>query len=240
MPVAMNYLAGGQGAKDYGNPKNLILGGVTLIVILLLQRFTTGFLKSIAILIGLVIGTILASIFGLVNISQVGDAHWLGIPRPFRFSGFGFDFGATLVFTIVAIVSLIESTGVYHALSEITGRKLERKDFRKGYTAEGLAIILGSIFNSFPYTAYSQNVGLVSLSGAKKNKVIYGMVVLLLISGCIPKLGALANIIPLPVLGGAMIAMFGMVMAYGVSILGNIDFKNQNNLCCISRTWYRN
>ena len=190
MPVAMNYLAGGQGAKDYGNPKNLILGGVTLIVILLLQRFTTGFLKSIAILIGLVIGTILASIFGLVNISQVGDAHWLGIPRPFRFSGFGFDFGATLVFTIVAIVSLIESTGVYHALSEITGRKLERKDFRKGYTAEGLAIILGSIFNSFPYTAYSQNVGLVSLYGAKKNKVIYGMVVLLLISGCIPKLGA--------------------------------------------------
>ena len=224
MPVAMNYLAGGQGAKDYGNPKNLILGGVTLIVILLLQRFTTGFLKSIAILIGLVIGTILASIFGLVNISQVGDAHWLGIPRPFRFSGFGFDFGATLVFT----------TGVYHALSEITGRKLERKDFRKGYTAEGLAIILGSIFNSFPYTAYSQNVGLVSLSGAKKNKVIYGMVVLLLISGCIPKLGALANIIPLPVLGGAMIAMFGMVMAYGVSILGNIDFKNQNNLLIIA------
>ena len=234
MPVAMNYLAGGQGAKDYGNPKNLILGGVTLIVILLLQRFTTGFLKSIAILIGLVIGTILASIFGLVNISQVGDAHWLGIPRPFRFSGFGFDFGATLVFTIVAIVSLIESTGVYHALSEITGRKLERKDFRKGYTAEGLAIILGSIFNSFPYTAYSQNVGLVSLSGAKKNKIIYGMVVLLLICGFIPKLGALANIIPLPVLGGAMIAMFGMVMAYGVSILGNIDFKNQNNLLIIA------
>ena len=224
MPVAMNYLAGGQGAKDYGNPKNLILGGVTLIVILLLQRFTTGFLKSIAILIGLVIGTILASIFGLVNVSQVGDAHWLGIPRPFRFSGFGFDFGATLVFTIVAIVSLIESTGVYHALSEITGRKLERKDFRKGYTAEGLAIILGSIFNAF-LIQLIQNVGLVSLSGAKKNKIIYGMVVLLLICGCIPKLGALANIIPLPVLGGAMIAMFGMVMAYGVSILGNIDFK---------------
>ena len=179
-------------------------------------------------------GTILASLFGLVNISQVGDAHWFGMPRPFRFSGFGFDVGATLVFTIVAIVSLIESTGVYHALSEITGRKLERKDFRKGYTAEGLAIILGSIFNSFPYTAYSQNVGLVSLSGAKKNKIIYGMVVLLLICGCIPKLGALANIIPLPVLGGAMIAMFGMVMAYGVSILGNIDFKNQNNLLIIA------
>lgn len=234
MPVAMNYLAGGEGAKNYGDTKNLILGGVTLLIIIILQRFTKGFLKSIAILIGLAIGTALAGIFGMVDIKQVGDAHWFGFPVPFRFSGFGFDVSSILVFFIVAVVSLIESTGVYHALSEITGRKLERKDFRKGYTAEGLAIILGSIFNAFPYTAYSQNVGLVSLSGAKKNNVIYGMVILLLICGCIPKLGALANIIPLPVLGGAMIAMFGMVMAYGVSILGNINFQNQNNLLIIA------
>lgn len=234
MPVAMNYLAGGEGAKNYGDTKNLILGGVTLLIILILQRFTKGFLKSIAILIGLAIGTALAGIFGMVDIKQVGDAHWFGFPVPFRFSGFRFDVSSILVFFIVAVVSLIESTGVYHALSEITGRKLERKDFRKGYTAEGLAIILGSIFNAFPYTAYSQNVGLVSLSGAKKNNVIYGMVILLLICGCIPKLGALANIIPLPVLGGAMIAMFGMVMAYGVSILGTINFQNQNNLLIIA------
>ncbi|HCG2289694.1 TPA: purine permease [Staphylococcus aureus] len=234
MPVAMNYLAGGQGAKDYGDVKNILLGLMTLIIILVLQRFTTGFIKSIAILIGLVLGTIGAGLLGMVDINQVNHAGWLGIPVPFRFSGFSFDVTSTLVFFIVAIVSLIESTGVYHALSEITGKKLERKDFRKGYTAEGLAIVLGSIFNSFPYTAYSQNVGRVSLSGAKKNNVIYGMVVLLLICGCIPKLGALANIIPLPVLGGAMIAMFGMVMAYGVSILGHIDFKNQNNLLIIA------
>ena len=234
MPVAMNYLAGGEGAKNYGDTKNLMLGGITLLIILILQRFTKGFLKSIAILIGLAIGTALAGIFGMVDIKQVGDAHWFGFPVPFRFSGFGFDVSSILVFFIVAVVSLIESTGVYHALSEITGRKLERKDFRKGYTAEGLAIILGSIFNAFPYTAYSQNVGLVSLSGAKKNNVIYGMVILLLICGCIPKLGALANIIPLQVLGGAMIAMFGMVMAYGVSILGNINFQNQNNLLIIA------
>ena len=133
----------------------------------------------------------MASFLGVVDIHQVGAAHWFGIPRPMRFAGFGFDFGATLVFFIVAMVSLIESTGVYHALSEITGKQLERNDFRKGYTAEGLAIVLGSIFNAF-------------------------------------------NIIPLPVLGGAMIAMFGMVMAYGVSILGHIDFKHQNNLLIIA------
>ncbi|APR61986.1 purine permease [Staphylococcus condimenti] len=234
MPVAMNYVAGGQGSKDYGDMKNIILGFATLLIILILQRFTRGFLKSIAILIGLFAGTALAGVFGVVDLNQVGTAHWFELPRPFRFAGFGFDLGATLVFFIVALVSLIESTGVYTALSKITGRTLERKDYRKGYTAEGLAIILGSIFNAFPYTAYSQNVGLVSLSGVKKNNVIYGMVILLLICGCIPKLGALANVIPLPVLGGAMIAMFGMVMAYGVSILGGIDFKNQNNLLIIA------
>ena len=218
MPVAMNYIAGGQGAKDYGDPKHILLGFATLIIILILQRFARGFLKSIAILLGLILGTILASVFGLINVAQVGQAHWFELPKPFRFTGFSFDFGATLVFFIVALVSLIESTGVYHALSKITGKKLERKDFRKGYMAEGMAITLGAIFNAFPYTAYSQNVGLVSLSGVKKNDVIYGMVILLVICGCIPKLGALANIIPLSVLGGAMLAMFGMVMAYGVRL----------------------
>lgn len=234
MPVAMNYIAGGQETKDYGDPKYILLGFSTLIIILLLQRFTTGFIKSIAILIGLVAGTIIASVFGLVNLSEVQSAHWFELPQPFRFTGFAFDIGAILVFFIVALISLIESTGVYQALSEITGRQLIRKDFRKGYMAEGIAIMLGSIFNAFPYTAYSQNVGLVSLSGVKKNNVIYGMVLLLVICGCIPKLGALANVIPLPVLGGSMLAMFGMVMAYGMRILNDINFKNQNNLLIIA------
>lgn len=234
MPVAMNYIAGGQGVKDYGSPKHILLGFATLIIILVVQRFASGFIKSIAILIGLIAGTVIASFLGLVDVAQVGQAHWFELPRPFRFGGFSFDFGAIVVFFIVALISLIESTGVYHALSQITGRKLERKDFRKGYMAEGIAITLGAIFNAFPYTAYSQNVGLVSLSGAKKNDVIYGMVIMLIICGCIPKIGALANIIPISVLGGAMLAMFGMVMAYGVRILGDINFKNQNNLLIIA------
>lgn len=234
MPVAMNYIAGGEDAKNYGDPKFIVLGISTLVIILILQRFTKGFIKSIAILIGLVAGTILASVFGLVDVGQVQSANWFELPKPLRFTGFSFDIGAILVFFIVALVSLIESTGVYQALSEITGKQLKRKDFRKGYMAEGIAIMLGSLFNAFPYTAYSQNVGLVSLSGVKKNKIIYGMVILLIICGCIPKLGALANMIPLPVLGGAMLAMFGMVMAYGMRILNNIDFKNQNNLLIIA------
>lgn len=234
MPVAMNNLAGGQGSKDYGAPLNISLGLITLIIILVIHRLSSGFIRSIAILLGLVIGTIIASFFGLVNLSAVHESNWFELPRPFRFAGFKFELGSILLFVIVGIVSLIESTGVYSALSEITNTKIARKDISKGYRAEGIAIVLGSIFNAFPYTAYSQNVGLVSLSGVKSNKVMYGMVGLLLLCGSIPKLGAIATIIPTPVLGGAMIAMFGMVMAYGVKMLGAIDFTKQDNLLIIA------
>ncbi|TDM23151.1 nucleobase:cation symporter-2 family protein [Macrococcoides canis] len=234
MPVAMNNLAGGQGSKDYGAPLNILLGLITLIIILVIHRLSTGFIRSIAILIGLVIGTIIASFFGLVNLGAVHESNWFELPKPFRFAGFKFELGSILLFVIVGIVSLIESTGVYSALSEITKTKIDRKDISKGYRAEGIAIVLGSIFNAFPYTAYSQNVGLVSLSGVKSNKVMYGMVGLLLLCGSIPKLGAIATIIPTSVLGGAMIAMFGMVMAYGVKMLGAIDFMRQYNLLIIA------
>lgn len=234
MPVAMNNLAGGQGSKDYGDPRNILLGLMTLIIILVIHRFSTGFIKSIAILLGLIAGTVVASFFGLVHISAVHESNWFELPKPFRFAGFHFEIGSILLFVIVGIVSLIESTGVYTALSDITKTEIKRKDISKGYRAEGLAIVIGSIFNAFPYTAYSQNVGLVSLSGVKSNKVMYGMVALLMICGSVPKLGALATIIPPSVLGGAMIAMFGMVMAYGVKMLGSIDFTRQNNLLIIA------
>ncbi|UBH08584.1 nucleobase:cation symporter-2 family protein [Macrococcus armenti] len=234
MPVAMNNLAGGQGNKDYGAPINILLGLITLIIILVIHRLSSGFIRSIAILLGLVIGTLIASFFGLVNIGAVHESNWFELPKPFRFAGFKFEIGSILLFVIVGIVSLIESTGVYSALSEITNTKIERKDISKGYRAEGIAIVLGSFFNAFPYTAYSQNVGLVSLSGVKSNRVMYGMIALLLLCGSIPKLGAIATIIPTSVLGGAMIAMFGMVMAYGVKMLGAIDFTRQDNLLIIA------
>lgn len=234
MPVAMNNLAGGPDSKNYGAPLNILLGLITLIIILVIHRLSTGFIRSIAILLGLVIGTIIASFFGLVNLGAVHDSNWFELPKPFRFAGFKFEIGSILLFVIVGVVSLIESTGVYSALSEITKTKIDRKDISKGYRAEGIAIVLGAIFNAFPYTAYSQNVGLVSLSGVKSNKVMYGMVGLLLLCGSIPKLGAIATIIPTSVLGGAMIAMFGMVMAYGVKMLGAIDFTRQDNLLIIA------
>lgn len=113
-------------------------------------------------------------------------------------------------------------------------KELSEEDIAKGYRAEGLAIVLGGLFNAFPYTTYSQNVGLVQLSGVKKNHVIYTMGAFLVILGLVPKIGALTTVIPAPALGGAMVAMFGMVMAYGIKMLSRVDFSSQENLLIIA------
>ena len=132
--------------------------------------------------------------------------------------------------TLVNIVSLVESTGVYYALGEITGKEIKEKDLAKGYRAEGLAIFLGGLFNSFPYTAFSQNVGLVQLSGVKTRNVIYTAGFMLVLIGFVPKIGAFTTIIPPSVLGGAMVAMFGMVVASGIKMLSKVEFTSENLL----------
>ena len=234
IPVAMNNVAGGQGSKDFGSVTNLALAFGTLLFIIVLYRFFKGFIRSIAILLGLIIGTIAASFMGKVNLSAVADASWLQMPKPFFFATPTFELAPIITMTLVAIVSLVESSGVYFALADITGKKLSEKDLVKGYRAEGLASILGGLFNSFPYTTYSQNVGLVQLSGVKEKNVIYTAGTMLVILGFIPKIAALTTIIPISVLGGAMVAMFGMVIAAGIKMLSRVDFTSQENLLIIA------
>lgn len=234
IPVAMNNIAGGQGSPDFGSISNISLAFGTLLFIILLYRFTKGFIRSISILLGLIAGTVAASIMGKVNFSAVGDASWFHMVQPFYFGTPTFELTPIITMTLVAIVSLVESTGVYFALSDITGKKLSEQDLAKGYRAEGLASILGALFNSFPYTTYSQNVGLVQLSGVKGKNVIYTMGGILVVLGFVPKIGALTTVIPTPVLGGAMVAMFGMVIAYGIKMLSKVEFASQENLLIIA------
>ncbi|KMK97312.1 MULTISPECIES: nucleobase:cation symporter-2 family protein [Rossellomorea] len=234
IPVAMNNMAGGEGSADYGSIDNLLLAFGTLIFILVLYKMFTGFIRSVSILLGLVAGTIAAMFMGKVNFSEVGEASWFHMAQPFYFGMPTFDIAAILTMILVAMVSLVESTGVYFALGDITNRKLSEEDLSKGYRAEGLAIFLGGIFNVFPYTAYSQNVGLIQLSGVKKSNVIYAAATFLIILGLVPKIGALTTVIPSAVLGGAMVAMFGMVVAYGIKMLSRVDFSSQENLLIIA------
>lgn len=229
IPVAINNLGGGQGAPDFGSTENLLLGFGTLAFIILLYRFTTGFIRSISILIGLIVGTIVAVFMGKVDFSAVGEASYFHIVQPFYFGTPTFEWSAIITMSLVAMVSLVESTGVYFAVSDMTNKKLTEKDLSKGYRAEGLAVFLGGIFNAFQYTAFSQNVGLMQLSGVKSRKVIAVAGFMLVGLGLVPKIAAITTIIPTSVLGGAMIAMFGMVISQGIKMLGNEITKSPGN-----------
>ncbi|WP_066369014.1 nucleobase:cation symporter-2 family protein [Neobacillus fumarioli] len=234
IPVAMNDVAGGQGSKDFGSVSNIALAFGTLLFIIILYRFSKGFLRAISILLGLLVGTIAAAFMGKVNFSSVGEASWFHMVSPLHFALPSFQLAPIITMTLVAIVSLVESSGVYFALSDITGRKLTEADLVKGYRAEGLASVIGAFFNSFPYTTYSQNVGLVQFSGVKDKKVIYTVGGILVFLGFVPKIAALTTVIPTSVLGGAMIAMFGMVIASGIKMLSKVDFSSQENLLIIA------
>lgn len=227
--AAMGNIVGQEGSPGYGSLTNLSLAGLTLLVIVLLNRFFEGFMKAISILASLVVGTVVAAFMGLVDFSTVGDASWFHMIEPFRFGLPEFHFSAILSMTLVGIVSMMEATGVYFALAEVVDKKLTGKDIKKGLRAEGMAQIFGGVFQAFPYTTFSQNVGLIALTGVKQRAVVVASGFILVALGLLPKVAALTLIIPEAVLGGAMIAMFGMVMASGIRQLSIVDFKRTEN-----------
>ncbi len=229
IPVAINNMGGGQGAEDFGSLSNIALSFGTLAFIIFIYKFSRGFMRAVSILLGLIGGTVAAWFMGKVDFSPIAEASYFHMVQPFYFGMPTFEWSAILTMILVALVSLVESTGVYFALSDITKKEIKEKDLAKGYRSEGLAIFLGGIFNAFPYTAYSQNVGLIQMSGVKSRKIIFIAAVMLIVLGFVPKIGAMTTIIPTPVLGGAMIAMFGMVIAQGIKMLSGVISESQEN-----------
>ncbi|HEQ9096339.1 TPA: purine permease [Streptococcus pyogenes] len=210
--------------------QSVMLSLLTIVIILLVQKFTKGFVKSISILIGLVVGTLVSAMMGLVDTTPVVEASWIHVPTPFYFGMPTFDITSIVMMCIIATVSMVESTGVYLALSDLTNDQLDEKRLRNGYRSEGIAVFLGGLFNTFPYTGFSQNVGLVQISGIKTRRPIYYAAGILVVIGLLPKFGAMAQMIPSPVLGGAMLVLFGMVALQGMQMLNRVDFqKNEYN-----------
>lgn len=234
VPAAINDMAGGVGSKDFGSLENLALAFGVLLFIIIMYRFFDGFIRSISILLGLLFGTIVAAFMGKVSLQAVGEADWFHGIQPFYFGTPTFELTPIITMVLVACVGIVEATGVYFALSDICNKKIGEKELTKGYRAEGLAMVLGGIFNAFPYTTYSQNVGLVQLTGVRNRVIIYTCGGMLIVLGFIPKIAAITTIIPKSVLGGAMLAMFGMVMAYGIKMLSSVDFGKQENLLIVA------
>ena len=227
MRIGVNWAAGASvpTLPGYGDPYNLGMAALVLLVILLITRFFTGFLSNIAVLLGIVLGCALAWQLGSMNFAKVAAAPWFAVITPFQFGLPTFDIASTITMCVVMIVVMIESTGMFLALGEMTGKHVQKDDLTRGLRTDGLGTIIGGIFNTFPYTSFSQNVGLVGLTGVKSRFVCVTGGVIMLIMGLVPKLGALVEAVPLFVLGGAGIIMFGMVAATGIRILSDVDFK---------------
>lgn len=235
IPVGIQNLGGGSAtAKDFGDPKNLLVGFVTILVIVALQAFAKGFIASISVLIGLIVGTLLAACLGMVSLTPVSQAAWLHFPQFFYFGLPKFEWSSSLTMMIIALVSMVESTGVFFALGDLLGKDITEDDLKRGYRAEGLAQIFGGLFNTFPYTTFSQNVGLLQLSGIRSKRPIYWAAGLLMAMGLLPKVGALVTIMPTAVLGGAMVVMFSSIAVQGIKMLLKVDFSDNHNLLIVA------
>ena len=235
IPVAVQNMGGGSAqAKDFGDAKNLIAAFLTILIIVAIEIWTKGFLRSISVLIGLIAGTVIAGFMGLVSLKPVTQASWFHLPQLFYFGVPEFEWSSCLTMIIIALVSMVESTGVFFAIGDLLHKNITEDDLKRGYRAEGLAQVFGGLFNTFPYTTFSQNVGLLQLSGIKTKRPIYWAAGLLMAMGLLPKIGALVTIIPDSVLGGAMLVMFTMIAVQGIRMLTKVDFENNRNILVVA------
>ncbi|WP_382328192.1 nucleobase:cation symporter-2 family protein [Hydrogenophaga sp. UC242_50] len=243
MGVAINWAAGGQPTvtrmvdgvahavanPDYGDPAKLAIAALVLLVVLGITRFAKGVWANISILLGVMAGVVVSLALGYMNFDGLSDASWVAVTTPLHFGLPRFEFTAILSMCIVMLITLVESTGMFLALSEITGRRMTPQLLTRGLRADGLGTLIGGVFNTFPYTSFSQNVGLVTVTGVRSRYVAAMAGGFLILLALFPKVAHIVASVPAFVLGGAGIVMFGMVAATGVRILGAIDYGKERH-----------
>ena len=224
-----------QDSASYGALDNMAIAAFVLVVILLITRYAKGFIANISVLLGIVAGCVLAVALSKMSFEKVAKAQWFDLVTPFAFGLPTFDAVMVLTMTLVMVVVMIESTGMFLALGDITGKSVTQADVAAGLRTDGLGTLIGGLFNTFPYTSFSQNVGLVSVTGVRSRWVCVAAGVIMIVLGLLPKMAALVESVPQFVLGGAGLVMFGMVAATGIRILANVDFKtNRHNLYIVA------
>ena len=218
--VGIQYAAGGVpaiGTPEYGSLQNWFVALVVVVVTLGLKFFTHGLLSLGAVLIGLIVGYLAALAMGMVSFANVGAAGWVMIPEPFHF-GLDFTVSAVLGFCLMGVISAIET---------VAGREADTREITGATYADGFGSALAGVFGALPNTSFSQNVGLIAITGVMSRHVVTIGALFLILCGLVPKVGAVISTVPIEVLGGGVIVMFGMVCASGVSMLADVDWDRR-------------
>ncbi|MEU6052849.1 nucleobase:cation symporter-2 family protein [Streptomyces xanthochromogenes] len=235
MPVPVSWAQGGdKTATDFGSMKNLALAAFTLVVILLFQRFGRGFLRQVALLLGLLIGTLAAVPFGMADFAAMKSAPVAALPTPFSFGAPEFHPAAVLSLCIVMLVLMTESSAGMLAIGEICERRTDGRTIARGLRTDGIATLLGPVFGGFPTSAFAQNVGVVSLTRVRSRYVVAVAGCALLVLGAFPVLGAVVSLVPMPVLGGAGIVLFGSIAVSGIRTLSEAGLDDSSNIILVA------
>ena len=229
MGVAVNWAGGGFGAPDFGDPIHLAVALIVLLTIMLITKYVRGFFGNISVLLGIIVGFVIALALGKVSFHGLDEASWVALIYPFQFGAPKFDLIAIISMCLVMVVTMVESTGMFLAIGDLVGRPVTGKDLTRGLMTDGLGTIIGGVFNTFPYTSFSQNVGLVGITGVRSRWVCAVGGVILVLFGLLPKMAHAVASVPQFVLGGAGIVMFGMVAATGIRILAHVDYEKQHH-----------
>ncbi|MES9557669.1 nucleobase:cation symporter-2 family protein [Streptomyces sp. NPDC093108] len=235
MPVPVAWAQGGdKTAADFGSMKYLALAAFTLVVILLIQRFGRGFVKQVALLLGLLIGTLAAIPFGMADFGALGSAPVAALPTPFAFGAPEFQPAAIISLCLVTLVLMTESSAGMLAIGEICGRETDGRTITRGLRTDGVATLLGPVFGGFPTSAFAQNVGVVSLTKVRSRYVVAAAGGALLVLGVFPVLGAVVSTVPMPVLGGAGIVLFGSIAVSGIRTLSEAGLDDSSNIILVA------
>jgi len=206
----------------------------TIVIIVLIQRLFKGFMGTLSVLLGLVIMTGVAFAMGKTDLTGVGNASWVAVTHPFFFGLPQFSITAIIAMIIVMAVTAVETTGDVFATGEVVGKRIAPRDIANALRADGLSTLLGGVLNSFPYTCFAQNVGLVRLTRVKSRWVVTAAGVFMIILGLLPKAAAIVAAIPSPVIGGASLAMFANVAVVGIQTLSKVDLRDSRNAVIVS------
>ena len=224
--VSTTWIGGGFGNPNFGAPTHLAIAALVIITILAIVRFAKGFMQNVSVLVGLLIGMIVAWSLGYVEFSGLAEQPYIDVVRPFHFGWPTFHIIPILTMTLIVLITMVESIGLFFSMGEILEKDLTAEQFKRGLRADALGAVIGGIFNTFPYTSYAQNVGLVGLTGARSRYICVSAGVFLIGLAFLPKVAGVVASIPQFVLGGAALAMFGLITASGVRILSRVDWRN--------------